>query len=205
MEISGIYTICNKVNSKFYLGSTENFDEREEDHFHNLKHNEHHNKLLQEDYNKFGRECFEFNVFEQIQDLSKLKIKEDDWVGILKPEYNSGVVITKYNFLKERRRKNEYWEKNRIPVLKYDSEGNFICRYNSLQEAKSKNSNIENNLNLTFKIKSNYLYFKEKDFSIDKLSKSIEYNNKSGEEYKKRMRVFYNNTLGKYKESKKIN
>ena len=83
---SGIYQIRNTENGKVYIGSTNNLHERKRSHFKSLQKNKHHNKHLQNVYNKYGRKIFVFEVLEEIFDASEeelLKI-EQYYINILK-------------------------------------------------------------------------------------------------------------------------
>jgi len=66
MKQSGIYKIINKVNNKFYVGSSRNLRRRKRDHFSELKKNIHFNKHLQGAWNKYGGENFEFKIIENV-------------------------------------------------------------------------------------------------------------------------------------------
>lgn len=57
---SGIYLIVNKVNGKWYVGSSINIDNRIKGHINNLKSNRHGNYYLQQSFNKYGINSFEF-------------------------------------------------------------------------------------------------------------------------------------------------
>lgn len=59
---AGVYLISNNVNGKCYVGSTIHLDQRRKQHFSRLAHNKH----LQNAYNKYGKEAFEFEVLEII-------------------------------------------------------------------------------------------------------------------------------------------
>ena len=59
---SGIYRIRNLTNNKFYIGSAVNLNKRKNQHFHYLRNNKHHNKPLQNSYNKYGESSFIFNM-----------------------------------------------------------------------------------------------------------------------------------------------
>ncbi len=64
--MSGIYQIRNLKNGKVYIGSTtRKFWARKREHFNDLKHEKHDNPHLQNSYNKYGREEFEFEVLEK--------------------------------------------------------------------------------------------------------------------------------------------
>lgn len=68
---SGIYQIRNSRNGKVYIGSTQNFDQRETRHFERLIRNGHANPKLQAAFNKYGVDSFVFEIIEvcAIEDL----------------------------------------------------------------------------------------------------------------------------------------
>ena len=90
--IAGVYTITNTSNGKIYVGSTIHVDRRRLEHFSALKYNKHINKHLQNAYNKYGRESFEFEVIETLEITDSIKedllAREQFWIDNLKPEYN---------------------------------------------------------------------------------------------------------------------
>lgn len=82
----GIYKITNVVNCKIYVGSTTNFDKREEKHLYMLNNDKHINKRLQEDWNKCGQFAFTFRIIEIITDKDCLNEREIYWIRELKTE-----------------------------------------------------------------------------------------------------------------------
>lgn len=64
---SGIYKIVNKLNNKYYLGSSKNFHVRKLKHFNELRKGKHHNIYLQRAFNKYGEENFEFIILEECE------------------------------------------------------------------------------------------------------------------------------------------
>lgn len=64
LEIGYIYIILNKINGKFYLGSTKNLHKRKLKHFRDLKNQKHHSVYLQRSYDKYGIDNFEFIIVE---------------------------------------------------------------------------------------------------------------------------------------------
>ena len=89
---AGVYLISNNVNGKCYVGSTIHLDQRRREHFSKLANNKHINVHLQNAYNKYGREAFDFEVLETIDIDDNIKDKllkrEQFWIDNLKPEYN---------------------------------------------------------------------------------------------------------------------
>jgi group I intron endonuclease len=64
MEKGYIYMIRNRINGKFYLGSTNNYHTRKLRHFNDLRKNRHHSIYLQRAFNKYSEEDFEFIIIE---------------------------------------------------------------------------------------------------------------------------------------------
>lgn len=89
-----IYRIRNVVNQKFYVGSTTNPKVRFRTHRKKLRSNTHHCKHLQAAWNKYGGECFKFEVVEVLIGDSDLQAAEDVWLTEHVGEkncYNAGV------------------------------------------------------------------------------------------------------------------
>ena len=59
---AGVYKITNKKTGCIYFGCTTMIERRFWQHKHDLKNNNHHNKSLQEDWNRHGMEAFEFGI-----------------------------------------------------------------------------------------------------------------------------------------------
>jgi group I intron endonuclease len=75
-----IYRIRNVVNGKFYVGSTVNTRERFRTHRNKLRRGAHHTPHLQAAWNKYGEECFVFEVVEHVERLEDLQAAEDRWL-----------------------------------------------------------------------------------------------------------------------------
>lgn len=58
----GIYSITNTVNSKKYIGQSVDVKRRLRNHKWALKHNKHINDHLQKSFNKYGENCFVFDI-----------------------------------------------------------------------------------------------------------------------------------------------
>jgi group I intron endonuclease len=83
-----IYTILCEETNKQYIGSALNHAKRKREHFYNLKNNKHPNKKMQNAYNKYGVDCFEFKIIEIVNDETKLLEREQHYIDKLKPFYN---------------------------------------------------------------------------------------------------------------------
>lgn len=66
-RVSGIYMIRNKVNNKFYIGSSKNCYTRLTTHFSFLKNKNHNNSKLQNAVNKYGINNFELLLLEIVE------------------------------------------------------------------------------------------------------------------------------------------
>ena len=72
-----IYKIRNVVNGKFYVGSTINQKDRFRNHRRLLRKNRHHCAHLQAAWNKYGEDCFKFEVIEHDIPVGALQAAED--------------------------------------------------------------------------------------------------------------------------------
>ncbi len=72
-KMSGIYKIINKVNGKYYIGSAVHFNKRWNTHKSRLRRNVHANIHLQNAWNKYGENNFEFII---IEITPKIKLAE---------------------------------------------------------------------------------------------------------------------------------
>jgi group I intron endonuclease len=85
----GVYQIKNLVNDKIYIGgTTEGFNKRFGRHVRGLRNGKHDNIRIQNDYNKYGIEVFEFSILEIVINKEDCIPCEQKWMNILKPEYN---------------------------------------------------------------------------------------------------------------------
>lgn len=83
-----IYKITNKENGKFYIGSTKTFNRRKNKHLNLLFLGKHHSQYLQNAYNKYGKNAFEFSIIDNIEDPEDVFSTENKYIEVLKPEYN---------------------------------------------------------------------------------------------------------------------
>ena len=78
-SVSGIYKIINKINGKYYVGSSDNIlgtTGRWKEHINGLKNNRHDNKYLQNAWNKYGESNFEFIIIEEIPKEKLFEIEQ---------------------------------------------------------------------------------------------------------------------------------
>lgn len=75
--ISGIYKIVNKVNGKYYIGSSKNIiNYRWNQHKNLLLKNKHYNDYLQFAWNKYGKDNFDFIIVEKVPKLDLLIVEQ---------------------------------------------------------------------------------------------------------------------------------
>jgi len=73
-----VYRIRNLENNKAYIGETIWGELRWKEHLQRLRGNRHPNKLLQEDFDKYGEEAFEWSIMKEFdsEDKSVLLLEE---------------------------------------------------------------------------------------------------------------------------------
>lgn len=74
--ISGIYKIINKINGKYYVGSSNNLKLRLYNHRMELRGNRHKNKYLQNAWNKCGEKNFDFVIIEITSPENRIAIEQ---------------------------------------------------------------------------------------------------------------------------------
>lgn len=72
----GVYKILNRKNGKFYIGSSVDVEKRFSSHKKELIAGTHNNKHLQNAWNKYGEDSFEFLVIEEVSDINELRNRE---------------------------------------------------------------------------------------------------------------------------------
>lgn len=93
---TGIYCIVNKQNGKKYIGSTLSFNIRWRDHKAFLNKNKHHSTYLQNSWNKYKEDNFEFRILEYV--TAELLIQREQWwmdlFGSYEKEYGYNISPT---------------------------------------------------------------------------------------------------------------
>jgi group I intron endonuclease len=77
----GIYKITNKINNKVYIGESLDIRRRWKEHLDNLNNNKHHSYKLQNDWNKYGEDNFDFRVISALDDCINSYI--DKFISLL--------------------------------------------------------------------------------------------------------------------------
>lgn len=84
---SGVYTITNMVDSKQYVGSSQDIQLRWQQHRTQLRTNSHHSHYLQRAWNKYGEDAFIFQMIEKTPP-DRCVEREQYWINTLNPAYN---------------------------------------------------------------------------------------------------------------------
>ena len=146
-NISGIYQIKNLINNKLYIGSSKNLYERFLTHRAELRNNYHFNTHLQNAFNKYGEQNFQFTILQQCDNDQNLLFDLEQWyVDILNPEYNQNkeVVFLPMITLEARKKVSEtrkkLYRENKLNVYKnkiylYYKDGSFVGEFESGREA----------------------------------------------------------------------
>jgi len=141
--MKAIYQILNKVNGKFYIGSSKKVEQRLRDHINKLRLNKNNCGIVQNAWNKYGEENFEFIVLEYVENEEKLIEKEQYYLDTLKPHYNIRKVAESNRGVKRTPEALiKFSISNSKPVIQYDLEGNFIKEWKSVKS-------VANSLNVS--------------------------------------------------------
>lgn len=84
---SGIYQIQNLITKDLYIGSTVDFNRRKVDHFSHLRKNKHHSQYLQNSFNKWGEDVFEFDILFTCPQSELIRL-EQYHINNYQPKYN---------------------------------------------------------------------------------------------------------------------
>ena len=124
MKIIGVYKITNTVTGDFYIGSSKNVKRRWKNHKSPSIWKKCPNNPMYLDMKKYGLDYFVFEILEEAEE-THLKEKEQQFIDLLKPTYNSnnakGLDIDKYKEYKKEYQK-EYRKKYYNQLCCYNNE-----------------------------------------------------------------------------------
>lgn len=109
-NLPGIYAIVNTRNQHTYVGQSKLLEQREAQHFRDLRRNKHHNPYLQNAFNKYGEAAFTFVVLEYVPAMHELDAREQYWIDELKPNYNILMEVGFKNIWDAKRNPKNEWE-----------------------------------------------------------------------------------------------
>lgn len=174
---SVIYKITNKINNKFYIGSAVQFNLRKNAHLSYLKKEKHPNKHLQNSFNKYGIENFEFTIIEYVENKYNLIEKEQYYIDILKPDYNICKIAGSCLGIKRRQEtKDKISNSNKGRIISIETREKIR---NTLKGRKNKPHTKESKLKMSLaqkgKNKTNKDFLKYMTaLSLNKTQKKIE-------------------------------
>lgn len=96
-KITGVYAIRNKINTKIYIGSgAVSIEQRFAQHKSYLRSDQHYNNHLQQAWNKYGEDSFEFIIVEECPPDTCLALEQYyiDYYDVCNPKcgYNSAIT-----------------------------------------------------------------------------------------------------------------
>lgn len=174
---SGVYIIRNLVNNKVYIGKSKNVKQRKNAHFNALKLNKHNNQHLQNSYNKYGKDNFQFDVIEYCEE-SLLPTKEMYYIELYKNNYNIIQSIdNRQNFPQKMRDKMKQSKIDKgltVSIYSYNLNTQEIIKWDSIKECSNTlNFNRRAIQNVLKNKSSQYKGFKfSSDLNFDKYQKS---------------------------------
>jgi group I intron endonuclease len=123
-----LYEIRNTVNEKRYIGCTQKWQDRKQEHIRTLSQNTHHNSYLQRAWNKYGSDKFIFSIIENVDTTEQMFNREIELIAENSNLYNiakggnGGDLITNHPNYKQiienmkEARKNLYNDPIRGPI-----------------------------------------------------------------------------------------
>lgn len=167
-----IYIVKNISNNKVYIGQTTDPKVRKNQHFSLLSRNKHPNIHLQSSYNKYGKNCFVFEIIEILENKTLLTSRESYWTEFYKQTttiYNKRICVESNKGYKFGPRSEEVKKKisQKHKQLGTKPPSRKGCGNGSLKKLEKTNKKIYKlNLDLAKKIRKIY---NENDITYEKL------------------------------------
>lgn len=141
-KICGIYKIENIINKFKYIGQSHNIYSRWYSHKRELNKNTHHNYKLQNDWNKYGQNNFDFEIID-ICDISELNDREMYWIKKF-DSYNNGynldlggLGVRGYKHTEEELNKMIHVQ-NPKRVVQLDNDFNIVAEFESCGQVEKQ-------------------------------------------------------------------
>ena len=90
---AGVYKMENKKTGVIYIGCSTQLKRRFRDHKNNLKKNKHKNGLLQEAYNQYGLDVFEFEVIKEYPPDTPFEVLEKEETRLILENHTKGIPM----------------------------------------------------------------------------------------------------------------
>lgn len=121
-----IYKVVNKINGKIYIGKTNNFKKRKQEHtVYDINDNSYFHKALK----KYGLDSFEWSIIDYAHTLTEINNLEKYYIS----EYNT-YKPNGYNMTKGGDG-GSMW--NARPVVCLELDGTYVAKYDSAGETKT--------------------------------------------------------------------
>jgi group I intron endonuclease len=125
---TGVYRITCKPTGKIYIGSTSvGFVKRWNHHKHQLRRNTHDSKYLQNSWNKYGPEAFDFEIL-VVCAKENVLLYEQIFLDALKPHFNTCKIAGSNQGVRHSDEiKQRMSAAQRAVRPKYEFDGEFLC------------------------------------------------------------------------------
>jgi len=90
---AAIYKITNKQTGVFYIGCSTQIKTRWGKHRRELKQDKHRNRLLQEAYNEYGLDAFEFEIIKEYPADTPFEVLEKEETRLILENHSKGVPM----------------------------------------------------------------------------------------------------------------
>jgi group I intron endonuclease len=127
LNSAGVYRITCKTTGNFYIGSAVNFKRRWKHHKFQLNKDIHDSKYMQNSWNKYGEDAFEFDIL-VVCDKSFALMYEQLFLDALIPQFNTCKVAGSALGVKHSQQtKDKFSKAQRTWRKKYDWKGEMLC------------------------------------------------------------------------------